>query len=315
MMTTEQLNKYMSDKGLSNESDEQKVNVPESKETVNVADAKTDEPKEEKQSESEPKETKTENAEPAKEVEEVKKEEDKPKQDIVPQKKQYTQQEKIDYAFQKEKAKQKKLQERIKELEAQLKNKETVAKEDPAYIDKMVDIKFKEFQKQQLEDEYKRTEAEQFDKINEQRIKNCFPDEKEEAIYRSMVRSQGSSFLKELDEYDPEQAVLSYLDDCEIAPLMTRILMTDTGYKNEILSKRSPYAKYRAMEKLEEKIQYAIGVLDEKKKAATQETPKAEPKNAIPIVGSVTKSEDNPSKKVVKNWNEELAALNKSKHR
>ena len=142
----------------------------------------------------------------------------------------------------------------------------------------------------------------------------------EQQKYDTLLKTNGPALLKELDAEDPEHAVLAYLDDSDISPLLIRILMTSDKYRNEVLKYRSPYGKYNALDKLAQKVQMAREQMANERKTPAPapaqtpvvtnkvETPVA-PKPAIPVIGSVTKSE-NDKGVVVKDYNQILHEMN-----
>lgn len=243
-------------------------------------------------------------------AEEVQKAESKPS---------FTRQEQVNHAFQKEKAKRKALEQKYaalsKELET-LKAKmpsDTDFQKDPRkFIDDAVDVKSRERELQGIQESIRESQYAEYTELNEQRIANCFPDENERARFKGIIEVEGPKLLHTLDERDPEQAVLSFLDDSEIAPLVTRILIAEPKYLEEVLSKRSPYGKYAAMKELENRIVYARTKIAEGKPQETKGAPEAKPE--IPVVGSVTKSDATKDTKTVFNPNEILHRLNQ-KHR
>lgn len=248
----------------------------------------------------------------------------KPNDDIAVEQKEdkpeHTQQEKINYAFQKQKAKQKRLEARIRELEAQ--NQE-LSKRNPKditdnseLIDYYVNKRMNEAERKMLREEYQNSHDEEFAAINEERVRNCFPDEMEQKKYDSLIKERGPAFVKELDEEDPEHAVLSYLDDSDIAPLLIRILMTSDKYKNEVLKYSSPYGKYNALDKLAEKVQMAREQMAKEKSTPTP-APKVEApvekKPSMPVIGSVTKSENEGNSNRVIDYNAILHSMNQKR--
>lgn len=238
---------------------------------------------------------------------------DEPKDKTIEDKKpsdkrQYTKQEKIDYAFQKEKAKQKKLEARIRELEAQLAEKKNLTIEDfdnkvGDYVNYAVDRKDKEREKAQIEEALNESRRAEYDAMNQRKVDFCFPDENEKAIYNKLLAEHGQEFLKTLDDNDPQEAVLGFLDDSDVAPILVRILMTSKTHRDQILSKHSPYAKQRAMEALENSVKFAMAKLTKQKNVEEKVKP------AMPIVGSVTKTEKGSGNEV-KDYNDILHKLN-----
>lgn len=230
-------------------------------------------------------------------------------------KRQYTKQEKIDYAFQKEKAKQKKLEARIRELEAQLAEKNNLTIEDfdnkvGDYVNYAVDRKDKEREKAQIEEALSESRRAEYDAINQRKIDFCFPDENEKAIYNKLLADHGQEFLKTLDDNDPQEAVLGFLDDSDVAPILVRILMTSKTHRDQVLSKHSPYAKQRAMEALENSVKFAMAKLAKQKNTVPEKNEETKPvKPVMPIVGSVTKTEKGSGNEV-KDYNDILHKLN-----
>ena len=269
---------------------EQKTETPETTEataTEVVAEQKTEpevkaeEPKEPVHAEPE---TKTETAQPA---------ETETKSD---RKQSYTRQEKIDYAFKKEKARRKaaeaKYQAVMAELE-QLKKKQPNKENAVEYVDYAVDLKDKEREASRLQEQIRESQSLEYEELNNARIRECFPDEAEQEKFRQVVEKEGPKLLKKLDAEDPEQAVLAYLDDSPIAPILTRLMIAKPEYLEEVLSKRSPYGKYVAMEKLAERVEYARQQMAKPEEVPQPAAAPEPPKPVLPVVGSVTKSDAN----------------------
>ena len=311
MMNTDQINSYLEKLHATN--DENTVNEETTK--ANVEESKTQEAQtvdatQDSKTGSEEVEIKESDVKPTEETEK------KPAEDKKPGKK-YSKQEQIDYSFQKlktrEESKRKKLEARIKELEEALSKKDNAPsfdKDKEKYIKYSVEQYGKEAEKKRLEQEYidsKRYEAEE---LNRKRIETCFTDEVEREKYNTLIKNNGPDFVKLLDKEDPESVVLGYLDDCDISPILVRILMTNKEYRDQVLSKSSPYGKQRAMENLEAKVRWAQKQLENRKtkELEVQEKPK------IPVVGTVTKSESNDGN-IVKDYNDVLHKLNQRKYK
>lgn len=305
MMNTEQINSYL-EKLHANTSD---VEPTEAKvDETKVQEAQTvDATQETQKTGSEEVEIKEPEAKPAEDTEK------KPIEDKKSSGKKYSKQEQIDYSFQKlktrEASKRRQLEARIKELEEALNKKDNAPsfdKDKEGYIKYSVEQYGKEAEKKRLEQEYidsKRYEAEE---LNRKRIEACFTDEAEREKYNNLVKTNGPEFVKLLDREDPESVILGYLDDSDISPILVRILMTNKEYRNEVLSKTSPYGKQRAMENLEAKVRWAQQQLENKKKI--------EKPNKIPVVGTVTKSDSNDGN-IVKDYNDVLHKLNQRKYK
>lgn len=304
MMNADQINSYLEKLHANDNTDAEptEAKVDETK----VQEAQTvDATQETQKTGSEEVEIDEPEAKPAEETEK------KPAEDKKPGKK-YSKQEQIDYSFQKlktrEESKRRKLEARIKELEEALNKKDNAPsfdKDKEEYIKYSVEQYGKEAEKKRLEQEYidsKRYEAEE---LNRKRIEACFTDETEREKYNNLVKTNGPEFVKLLDREDPESVILGYLDDSDISPILVRILMTNKEYRNEVLSKTSPYGKQRAMENLEAKVRWAQQQLENRKKI---EKPK------IPVVGTVTKSDSNDGN-IVKDYNDVLHKLNQRKYK
>lgn len=241
------------------------------------------------------------------------------KEETAEKKPHFSNQKQIDYAFQKEKAKRKALQAKyeatqkeLEELKARNPQPEQF-KSQADYVNLLVDMKTKENEQARLQEQIQESQYEEYNRLNNARIESCFPEQSEQEKFRAIVATEGPKLLKKLDEADPEQAVLSYLDDSDIAPLLTRLLIAEPAYLDAVLAKRSPYGKYQEMSKLAERVEFARTKLAEKTPDVSRETP-VETKPAIPVIGSVTKSEATKETKQVFDPNELLRKL-KSKNK
>lgn len=323
MMNSEQVNAYLEKKHA-----EEKAEI-ESKSTESVAapENKDVENKVQESNTVEGSEDTTENK-TGSETEEVvtKPSDEKPHVEEKKEKKEYTQQEKIDFAFQKEKAKRKKLEARIKELEAQIQKGKDAKLEDfdnnqEKFLTHQSEQMFKNWEKKKLEDEYYESKNAEAAETNARRIKACFPEEADQERYNELVKANGVNFVKQLDEEDPEQVILGYLDDSDNAPLLISVMMSNDDCRNEILSKSTPYGRQRAMERLEEKIIWAKEQMAKKKSEVAETEDKVKQtqtqtatKPAVPVIGSVTKS-DNVEGPIVKDYNSVLHNLNNRRYR
>lgn len=314
MMTTEQVLAYQKNLHANEETEPEtttaKVDEGEAQETKTVE--VTEEPKETvSEEENKPEVTETSPVEEQKE----KPIEDSNKQ-AKSEKHKYTKQEQIDYAFQKKQAKIKKLEARVRELEEREKERKNLTIEDfnnkvDDYVNYAVDKKDAEREKNRLVEELSDYKKEEFDAIQNERVSRCFPNESDRDSYNKLVAEHGNDFLKIVDRYDPEEVVLGFLDDSDVSPVLLRLLMTSKTHRDNVLSKHSPYAKQRAMESLENSVKFAMAKL-----AKQRETKSVQPveqieekKPAMPIVGSVTKT-DKISGEVVKDYNDILHKLN-----
>lgn len=232
----------------------------------------------------------------------------------------FSNQKQIDYAFQKEKQKRKALQAKYdalaKELETLKANKPAPESSNADLVNYLVDVKSKENEASRIQESMRESQYAEYEQLNNARIENCFPDATEQEKFRSMVEASGPALLKKLDEADPEQAVLSFLDDSDIAPLLTRLFIAEPKYLDNVLSKRSPYGKYAAMQELAQRVEFARSKMaDRGNQGSSQDVSRETPaKPAIPVVGSVTKSDATKETPQVFDPNAILAKL-KSKNK
>lgn len=219
-----------------------------------------------------------------------------------------------DYAFIREKNKRKeqkaKYEARIKELEAKLKEREGLEEShftkpdgspDPtAYVRN-------EFAKRDMQDELKHireqdlNEQEQFD-IEQDRIitEHCFQGE-ELTQYRDLIANNGRAFMEAIQENDPNNVVLNYLDTLQEYPIVLRQLMTDMPTLRRLFRSRDPEAlKYNVRVIADEILEkHHAPKVETPKVEAKAETPAVETvpaaKPAIPVIGKQISSQGNSS--------------------
>jgi hypothetical protein len=150
---------------------------------------------------------------------------------------------------------------------------------------------------------------------NERRVNLCFPEEADRKIYAQLLQNSGTAFVEKLDAADPEGVILGCLDDCEISPIVLRVLMTRPAFLNDILSKKTRHGKEVAFDALVNQCKVADKIIRSKQK----KTPTAgnEQKagtraglQTIKPTGRQAKGENGGSGKVVKNeayWNQYLS--------
>ena len=232
----------------------------------------------------------------------------------------FDKQQQTEHAFKRERAKRKAAEAKFakvaKELEELKKHNVEYNADNPAeYINHQVDMKTLERQKDEIYEDLSASQSAEYEEINNRRIAECFPDEGSQAKFRQVIETEGPKLLKTLDEFDPDQAVLAYLDDSELSPILTSVLIQKPQYLNEVLSKRSKYGKYLAMQDLENRIRLAQQQLSEEKKKPEETQQPSPQKKPLPIVGSQTKSEANKDTKVVFDPNAFLRKLNEGQRR
>lgn len=218
-----------------------------------------------------------------------------------------------DYAFIREKNKRKeqkaKYEARIKELEAKLKERDGLEEShftkpdgspDPtAYVRN-------EFAKRDMQDELKRVreqdlrEQEQFE-IEQDRIitEHCFQGE-ELTQYRDLIANKGRSFMEAIQENDPNNVVLNYLDTLQEYPIVLRQLMTDMPTLRRLFRSKDPDAlKYNVRVIADEILEKHHAPKAEPTAANTAvntaaNTAVEEPeKKAIPVIGKQISSQNN----------------------
>lgn len=232
----------------------------------------------------------------------------------------FDKQQQTEHAFKRERAKRKaaeaKYQKALKEIE-DLKSKTVQFNpQDPSeYINYQVDLKSAERVRDESYDDLQSSMANEYEEINNRRIAECFPDEGSQAKFRQVIETEGPKLLKTLDEFDKDQAVLAYLDDSELSPILTSVLIQKPQYLEEVLSKRSKYGKYLAMSDLENRIKLAQKELNEQKTSAVETQQPSQQKKPLPIVGSQTKSENTEKSQVAFDPNAFLRKLNGSSKR
>lgn len=162
---------------------------------------------------------------------------------------------KRDYAFIREKNKRKeqkaKYEARIKELEAKLKERDGLEEKHFTKPDGSPDSNAyvrNEFAKRDMQDEIKQLkqqdtyEQEQFD-IEMDRIitERCFQG-KELEEYRALTKDKGKDFLAALQDNDPNNVVLNYLDTLQEYPVVVKELMTNMDTLRRLFRSRDPEA-------------------------------------------------------------------------
>lgn len=140
-------------------------------------------------------------------------------------------------------------------------------------IQTLIDRKSAEKELARIEEEQESLTMQEDLEENERRITTCFPDEADQKVYRQLVENGGRKFADKLATYDPENVVLSGLDDCDISPIVIRVLMTRPEFLNEILSKKGRHARELAFDSLVNRLRVADKIIREKK-ATKQGNPK-----------------------------------------
>lgn len=227
-----------------------------------------------------------------------------------PPKKELSHQEKINFKFAKEKQKRKALEERIKQLESEREKYKNLSKSDfgdneDQYLDYKLDQRLSNIEQKQLQKQIDELDSAEFTEINEKRIQMCFPNEQDRKQYEQMLNVNGRDFVAYLDSVDADGVILNYLDDCDYAPLVIRMLMANENIRKSVCEKRNGFAKIQALQDLTNKIRYAQARLAQRsKKPKLQDT------------GRVVQTlPDVEVRKDGKYFNDLLSNLNKRKYR
>lgn len=205
---------------------------------------------------------------------------------------------------------------RLKRENAELKEKLGTGdfKADKDSVSTLVKMQTNENEISRLQTEQANNELADDMAENERRVNLCFPDENDRKIYAQLLQNSGKAFVEKLDAADPEGVVLGCLDDCEISPIVLRVLMTKPVFLNEILSKKTRHGKEVAFDALVNQCKVADKIVRAKQKetATKGNVPKAGARAGLQTIkptGRQTKSENGGSGNVVKNdayWNQFL---------
>jgi hypothetical protein len=142
-----------------------------------------------------------------------------------------------------------------------------------------------EAQRKAAQEEQDELEAENANRIYQERVNACFTDEAEKNHYNTLMANGREKFVAYLQQTDPEGAILQYLDDCDISPLMVRTLMTKPDILRSVVEKRNPISKAIELKSLENRIMLA------RRLKQTSGAPKANttpPAKKLPSTGSQT---------------------------
>lgn len=204
---------------------------------------------------------------------------------------------------------------RLKRENAELKEKLGTGdfKADKDSVSTLVKMQTNENEISRLQTEQANNEMADDMAENERRVNLCFPDENDRKVYNQLLQNSGKAFVEKLDAADPDGVVLGCLDDCEISPIVLRVLMTKPVFLNEILSKKTRHGKEVAFDALVNQCKVADKIIRSKQKTATNgNTPKAGARAGLQTIkptGRQAKGEGGGNGNVVKNdayWNQFL---------
>ena len=143
-------------------------------------------------------------------------------------------------------------------------------KVDNRNLSDIVKLRTNESEAERLKEERERVMMEDDFAENERRVSTCFPDEADREIYNRLLKNSGAAFVDRLDAEDPDGVILGCLDDCDISPIVLRVMMTKPQFLNEILSKKTRHGKEVAFDTLVNRCRIADKVIKSKK--ASQKT-------------------------------------------
>ena len=142
------------------------------------------------------------------------------------------------------------------------------------------------------------------DQIHEARIAACMKDPQEVEHYHRLLENGREKFVEYLSKVDPENAIINYLDDCDVSPLMVRLLMTKPEVLKQVVTKRNPLSKTIELRSIENKMLMAMRLKSTSSKAQTNQNPQ-QPVTTGRVVG---KSAGTPGPMSPADWRAYVAA-------
>lgn len=212
----------------------------------------------------------------------------------VEKKNKLSQQDRIDYAFAKEKSKRRAMkmeyEKRISELEKALnvskKTKEDFDGDVDKYIDYRLSVNDSRNELNTLRNKLRENEMSDIDAENERRINNSFKTDAEKDEYRALLSERGQMFMEALNKYDADGIVLDWLDSKEDYPRVLKALMTDKEALKSVFSHRDNAERLIALDRLRNSLK---------------------PRVTLPKLGKLTKTTKSPTgPKDINYWNEYL---------
>jgi len=155
-------------------------------------------------------------------------------------------------------------------------------KVDNKNLSDIVQLRTNENEAKRLSEERERVMMEDDVAENERRVAQCFPDEQDREIYNRLVKNSGTDFVERLDAEDPDGVILGCLDDCDISPIVLRVMMTKPQYLNEILSKKTRHGKEVAFDALVNRCRLADRIVKSKRAQKKNNDTEDAPKEAAP---------------------------------
>lgn len=184
------------------------------------------------------------------------------------EKKKPSQQEKIDYAFAKEKSKRKAMkleyEKRISELEQALSQSKKTKEDFNGDVDKYIDYRLYDRDARNelntLKSRLHDAEMSDIDAENERRINNSFKTETEKEEYKALLSERGPMFMEALQKYDQDGIILDWLDQKEDYPKVLKALMTDKEALKSVFSHRDNAARLIALDRLHNSLKTKVNL-------------------------------------------------------
>lgn len=227
-------------------------------------------------------------------------------------------QEKINHAFQREKARHREqldaANKRIAELEEKVKKYSVLEQGDfdpndvKSYIDHALALNAEKGELDSLKKQRDQMVADQQMKEANERhrhqVEECFTDDASREHYWNLLRNGGDKFREFLNDYDPGGTIDAFIGDSKIAPLMISTLMRNTEVLKDIVELRNPMRKMLALQQLENRLKIGrkVGTAGSQK-GAEQNKPKA----PLPILGSQVQTPGSSVESTKRDWNRYLS--------
>lgn len=168
---------------------------------------------------------------------------------------------KVSYAFAREKSKRKEMkkhyEQTIADLKKQLKER-LEAKPAETDVSALVDYKL---ESERLKDSISNAESnmrslyvDDVQEENDRRIANAWSNEADRAEYRNLIEQNGRMFLDALKKYDPDNVVLEYLDGQQDYPILLKELMTNVDSLKSVFTHQDTMGRLMALDVLNRKL-------------------------------------------------------------
>ena len=232
-------------------------------------------------------------------------------------------QEKINYAFKREKSRHKAELEardkRIAELVERIKKFEPLEQGDfdpnnlKPYIDHKIalqgersELETLKRERAQIDQDMRQREATE---RHTQQVNECFGSDEEREHYWTLLRNGGAKFKEFLNTHDLDAegnysgVIDNIVGDSPIAPLMISTLMRNPDILKPIVEMRNPMRKAFALQHLENRLKLSMRFKGDKSRV-TQQQQKSKP--SLPITGSQVQNPGASAESTKRDWNRYL---------